>query len=197
MIPLVPVITRPKRSAGFFGTTISQHPTFWVYLSQSTARQLEFLLLDEADNVLHQERIAIEGSSQILRIKLGKNSPPLEVGKTYNWVLVKLCDEEDPSRNPFVEGLIQRVEPGAPLTQRLKKANLLGRARLYAEAGIWFEALAAMAELRCQNPTSLSVAADWSGLLKAIDLAQIPYLGKLAEEEKIDQVPLTHCPAKK
>jgi hypothetical protein len=197
MIPLVPVITRPKRSPGFFGVTVAQRPTLWIYLAQNTARQLEFLLLDEADNTLYQERLTIADNPQFLRIQLGKSSPPLEVGKTYNWLLVKVCDEEDPSRNPFVEGLIQRVEPGATLTRQLKKADLLTRARLYAEAGIWFDALAAMAELRCQNPTNLSLAADWSGLLKAMDLAQIPYLGKLAEDEKIDQVPLTYCTAKK
>jgi uncharacterized protein YeaO (DUF488 family) len=71
-----------------------------------------------------------------------------------------------------VDGWIQRISPSSKLSQQLKQAPTKQQARLYAENGIWFDALTTLAELRLKNSQDAAIAQDWKSLLQSVGLEQ-------------------------
>jgi hypothetical protein len=71
------------------------------------------------------------------------------------------------------EGQIERVEPNPNLVAQLKTASPRDRAALYAEAGIWYDAVNSIAQLRRSSPNDTAIAADWAELLKSVGLDTI------------------------
>ncbi|MBW4522699.1 MAG: DUF928 domain-containing protein [Scytolyngbya sp. HA4215-MV1] len=199
LIPLVPVVTDTGDKPSFFGTTVSERPTFFAYVPKTNARQVEFLLLDEEAGVVISETILdVSGLPQIIGFKLDKTLPPLAIGKNYKWFFTTLCNpkdvvRDDNSGNPSISGLIQRVEFEPGLASQLHKAAPISRPQLYAEAGAWFDALATLSQLRCQKPKDAAISARWSALLESMELEHIPELMQLMGSEKIDQAPLAKC----
>jgi len=58
--------------------------------------------------------------------------------------------------------------------QELETAtSLLDRVIIYAKAGIWYDALSNLAELRRRNPNDPTVIRDWQELLKSVGMEKI------------------------
>ncbi|WP_348244518.1 DUF928 domain-containing protein [Leptolyngbya sp. DQ-M1] len=60
-----------------------------------------------------------------------------------------------------------RVSPNPSLSQQIQQAEFRQKVRLYAENGIWFDAVATLAEARSVNPKDAELAKDWEQLLQA------------------------------
>lgn len=199
LVPLMP-ITDTGKAPTFFGVTVSERPTFFAYLPQTRARHVEFLLVDEeAGTVVYQKRIAVTGNPQVVSFNLEATTAPLIIGRNYKWSFATICNLKDraidASGNPFIAGLIQRIEPSPALASRLTQTQWRDRPNLYAEEGAWLDSLTALAQLRCSNPDDRSIASDWATLLQAMELEKIPALSKLIGQERLDQAPLTQCSA--
>ena len=78
-------------------------------------------------------------------------------------------------------GWVQRISPSLTLTSQLKQATPQQQATLYAQNGIWFDALTTLAEQRLANPQDARLSEDWNNLLKAVGL------------EKLTTTPLIQC----
>jgi crotonobetainyl-CoA:carnitine CoA-transferase CaiB-like acyl-CoA transferase len=98
----------------------------------------------------------------------------LEVGKKYHWFFkVKtVCEANQPPALSYVEGWIQRQAVTSVLGNRLTTATPQQSARLYAEAGIWYDALNTLAEAHFANPNEVSLTQDWTELLRSVGLEQ-------------------------
>lgn len=147
-----------------YGLTQSAYPTFYFYLPETTAEHVKFVLLNETTNELvYESRLRVAGTSGIASIHLPDNGiqQPLAIGETYVWYIAVICDPFDPSADVVTEGQIARVEPLAAATDTLPTAL----PALYAEAGLWYDALAASAALKQDDRTS-----EWNTLLAAVDL---------------------------
>lgn len=198
LVPLMPVTFEAGKEASFFGVTIAERPTFFAYVPQTTAREVEFLLVDEeAGEVIYEKKLPVSGQPQIIRVQLGNEVQPLVIGRNYKWSFTTLCNPKDPvidsNGNPFIPGLIQRIEPSAVLTSRLGRSSGRDRANLYAEEGIWLDALTTVAQLRCQKPNDRTLLTDWSDLLKAASLEKVPLLSQLVERQRMDAAPISQC----
>jgi Domain of Unknown Function (DUF928) len=99
----------------------------------------------------------------------------LGIGKKYHWFFkVKtVCAANQPTSLNYVEGWVQRQAPMATLSDRLTTATPQQRAQLYAENGIWYDALDALAEAHFANPNEASLTQDWKELLRSIGLEQL------------------------
>lgn len=150
-----------------YGLTQSAYPTFYFYLPETTAEHVKFVLLNETTNELvYEGRFRVVGNSGIASVSLPDNGiqQPLAVGEAYVWYIAVICNPADPSADIVTEGQIARVEPIAT-TPETPPAELPG---LYAEAGLWFDALAASAVLKQDDST-----AAWETLLEAVELAPL------------------------
>ncbi len=157
------------------GSTLAAYPTFFWYLPENPATMAEFVLLDSANQEIYKTLLPVSQKSGVIRLSLptDQSVPALEVGKTYQWYFSLICDPLDGSANPFTSGLIERIAPDAELTQALAAATPEQQARIYAEAGLWYEAVATLAKLREQEPNNVALLNAWQTLLQSVGLEQV------------------------
>jgi Domain of Unknown Function (DUF928) len=151
----------PKSNVGL--TTVA-NPTLYVFIPQNSAAEMELAIQDENDQIIYQQKYQPSIKAGIVGLNLPPNS--LAVGKTYRWNLSIICDSEDRSLDQIIQGTIKRVE-NPSLMKKLEQATPYERLHLYAEAGIWYDALDTLARLRYSNPNNLQLKANWEDLLTA------------------------------
>ncbi|MGK7902791.1 MAG: DUF928 domain-containing protein [Hormoscilla sp.] len=177
------------------GKTISEYPTFFVYVPESlqgwanTVKGAEFGIEDENGNEIYSKEVTLPSDYGIVSVSIPStpDAPKLEVGKHYTWYFHVICDWEnnplDRSSIHYVESGIQRVEPSDELVRGLRQKSARDRVDMYGEEGMWFDLVATLAELRRTHSEDLLLAAEWARLFRH-DLVQ---LYDLAEE------PLVNC----
>ncbi|MEM1368874.1 MAG: DUF928 domain-containing protein [Cyanobacteria bacterium P01_H01_bin.15] len=95
----------------------------------------------------------------------------METGVQYNWTLAVYCDPTRPASAVAVRGTLERIRLDSQLSSALSQANdPQTKAVLYAEAGIWHEALTELGEWYRVEP---SAAGLWVDLLTQGQLADL------------------------
>jgi hypothetical protein len=97
----------------------------------------------------------------------------LEVGKNYTWKFTVVCDPEDRSSDQLETGIVRRVELNAEILRKLENANPRQKTVIYAENGIWQDALGTLAAARRANPNEPVFQTDWESLLDSVTLGEI------------------------
>lgn len=132
------------------GETISGHPTFTWFVPDRTSRPLQFRLFTRTGQPLY--RTEMESQPGIMSVALPPNLPQLSIGQSYQWQVVLVCDRNIPSMNVVATAEIQVVQPAEALQTQLAAAQTPEqRIDLYAEAGLWYDAIA---EARKASETS-------------------------------------------
>ena len=133
------------------GKTVSSHPTFAWFVPDSQSFSMEFQLYEydatgtpqligKSDNLI--------SSPGIMTFSLPEHQPGLQIGRRYFWQVILKCNSYRPSANLFVRTPIERVSLPNSLDITLDRAgDRLERANLYAEAGLWYDALAEALEV--------------------------------------------------
>ncbi|HEY9724969.1 MAG TPA: DUF928 domain-containing protein [Chroococcales cyanobacterium] len=175
--------TSKTTSTPAIGLTTAKHPTFWLYVpySFSSPRRIEFALKDEkGKEIYHTSFLESKISPGIVGFELPSAAPSLEENKVYRWQFSMNCKPEKPDvvedfaiEGATVEGWIHRVRPNSSLTEQLNRVTPEERVALYSKAGIWYEAVTVLAQLRRQNPNDAKLREEWVQLLKAVDLDAI------------------------
>lgn len=166
-----------------YGLTEHAYPTVYFYLPATTAEYLKFVMLNETTNELvYEGRFKVDSSAGIASVSLPDNGiqQPLTVGEAYVWYVAVVCDPADPSADIVTEGQIARVEPLVAPPQ----ATAAELPAIYAEAGLWYDALTASAMLKQEADST----ADWNALLDAVELSD------LIPVELLSAAPLTTLP---
>jgi len=156
--------------------TIADHPTLWFYVPYSPDARLsaEFTLIDEKENDVYKTTFPLKEKPGIIGLKLPETLSPLEAGKRYYWVFSVICQPNNRSQDNFVYGDIERISPDSTLQAQLKKmSDPKAQSALYAEKELWPEALTTLAQARRRNLQDRTLQADWSNLLKSMNLNDI------------------------
>ncbi|MEA5624397.1 DUF928 domain-containing protein [Nostoc sp. UHCC 0251] len=163
-----------------WGLTTEKYPTFWFFVpyKKSTINSIEFVLKDESSKpsqTLYRTTVTIPEAPGIISIPLSPNTSPLQVDKMYHWFFkIKIiCNPQQPIEQEYVEGWVQPINLNPQLVDSLKQATPEQRAKLYAENGIWYDALTTLAELRLAKPEDPTLAVEWMNLLKSVDLENL------------------------
>ncbi len=156
------------------GLTLTDSPTFFVYVSQPAA-QVEFVLLNEDESeVVYETTLKIDKAGIVgVTISDKGKIKNIEVGKRYVWSFALACDPQERSGDYIVKGWMQRIEPQATLKNDLANSDPRARLLTYATNGIWYETLATLAELRRQSPDDAKLTAQWTQLLQSQKLESI------------------------
>lgn len=171
-IPLTALV--PVQNVGYTSTA---YPSFFVYVPQFYAEQAagaEFLLSDAEGNDVYVATFQTNGNAGIVRLNLPNtgNLSPLELGKTYRWSFSLICDMDDRSADLVVESWVQRIELSPQVASAVQNTTSAQLPSIYAEAGIWYNALASLAELPYQPGNSMP-ASQWTNLLQSVELDHI------------------------
>lgn len=162
--PLMALV--PETNAGL---TLAQRPTFWVYLPKTSAKQVVLSIKEEGTQHHSQTFFSIEGKSGIISLKPSEDSPPLEVGKTYQWAMVLICGERPNPNDPALVSWVRRVASSQPTDVEPP----LVQAAWYGERGIWYDALDFLAEARRTESNNKALTDIWTEFLNSAGLAAI------------------------
>lgn len=116
----------------------------------------EFSLFDKNNNGIYQTTFALKGTPGIINFSLPLTAPPLEIGKDYQWSFAMICKPEDRLQDRVVRGWLRRTKPKPALMSQLKEAVPQERIALYAAAGIWYDELTTLYELRRSQPDTIA-----------------------------------------
>lgn len=164
-----------------WGTTTTGRPTFWFYVPYESGAiaAMEFVLQDNASPTreIYRSAIAPPTAPGIISVQLPASVPPLEVGTLYQWFFkIRLqCSSGVAAAKLQIQkenlyGWVQRMSSSPTLTSQLKQASPQQQAALYAQNGIWFDALTTLAEQRLASPQEARLIEDWQTLLRSIGL---------------------------
>ncbi len=185
MVPLVERNTKYKQqgktdskfSKYVLGLTVSEHPTFWFYMPYTSKdiNSVTFTLLDQSNNYVTKKPIpvTVSGTPGVVSFTLPKTEKSLEVGKFYHWFLSVSCQSQNQSDDTVVEGLVERIQPNSNLMHRMATATPRERVALYAQEGIWQDALTLLGELRRKQPQDTALVSDWKNLLTSVELQNV------------------------
>ncbi|MBW4491483.1 MAG: DUF928 domain-containing protein [Trichocoleus desertorum ATA4-8-CV12] len=167
------------------GQTSSQHPSFFWFVPERQAYPLQFRLFTSNGQPLY--RTQLQSQAGIMQFSLPQSQPQLAIGQTYRWQVVLVCDPQVPSRNVVAAAEIEVVKPDASLQTQLAAAPTpQQQSNLYAETGLWYDAIAAALKAsetaQTQSPVldlldSLAASEaqplkDWSDRLKQIEASE-------------------------
>jgi hypothetical protein len=151
------------------GLTLAERPTFWVYLPKTFAKQVVLSIREEGTKDHSQTFFPITETSGLISLTPPPNSPPLEVGKTYQWAVVLVCGERPSPNDPAIASWVRRVAPSQPTNQ----GTALEQAAWYGEQGIWYDALDSLAEARRTQANNKALAGIWTDFLNSVGLEVI------------------------
>ncbi|MEH2182651.1 DUF928 domain-containing protein [Nostoc sp.] len=178
---LVPFTQEANSVINVWGQTTVEHPSWFFYVpyTKDSPYIVEFVLQDPDANKVYKKAIALPDKPGIVRVSLPSTAPGLAVGQQYRWFFTINCDKQQNAPPTFVEGVIKRVNLSQATVKQLETAEPLKRYAIYAQNGIWYEALTTLAELRQKNPQDPALKAEWRNLLGSIrldDVAEEPIL---------------------
>ncbi|KAM3096661.1 DUF928 domain-containing protein [Phormidesmis sp. 146-35] len=133
-------------SRTYIGRTTSGHPTFaWFVPPDSVAKPMKFVIYEWVPNGKPKaiRQLSLQSSPGIMKLSpFSKNEPGLQPGKDYFWQVVIQCDPDNPSGDLVSGTSIEVVAMSTSVQNKLSKAvNSAERANIYAEEGLWYDAL--------------------------------------------------------
>mgnify|MGYP006272054867 CR=1 FL=1 len=155
------------------GLTVAEHPTFFLYVPETSAKEIFFSLVDENNNTQYQTKIPITNKGSIIAFKLPDSAPALAVDKNYQWTFIVIGEQGLRPDSPGVQGGIKRIQPNSTLIGELQNKNLLERAAVYAKHGIWYDTIASLAAAKNSDSDSGNIAPIWQDLLASVGLQEI------------------------
>jgi hypothetical protein len=151
------------------GLTLAERPTFWIYLPKTTAKQIVLSIREAGIKDHAQIYLPTPEDSGVVGFQLPATGPALEIGKTYQWAVVLICGARPSPNDPAIAAWVRRIAPMQPL----KKGTILEQAAWYGEQGIWYDAIAALAEVRRTKHQDKGLTDIWTNFLNSAGLEEI------------------------
>ena len=149
------------------GLTVAERPTFLVYVPKTSAKNAEFSLRSRMGQGIYRTLLALTTTPRLISITLPTQSPPLAVGKPYTWSVAIICNPNDRLNDRFVTGMIQRLELDPARLRQIQQAPPKEQMALYQQAGVWYDALALLLQLKRSQPNDSTISTAWRELLQA------------------------------
>ncbi len=148
---------------GHTGQTATTRPTFAWYVPDVQSYTIEFALFryENNDKFTPLQTSRLESKKGIMQYSLPKEQANLAVGQTYLWQVALLCSPSDPSKDQLVRAAIEITAMPVLLQLALTKtSDRLQRAKLYAESGFWYDALAEALAATQTKPFTIALLED-------------------------------------
>lgn len=153
------------------GLTTQEQPSLFWYQSKPAQAKFEMTLLEENKaKPLLQVKASGSGNAGIQRLKLSDHGVKLATGVEYQWVVALVTDPDNRSSDLVASGAIKRIEPSAELKAKLAKASPASVASVYADAGIWHDALASLSDAIDAEPGNKALRETRADLLRQVGL---------------------------
>ena len=153
------------------GLTTQAQPTLYWYASTPVVVRFEIAPINEdgAAPLLNVEA----GSKKLAGIQqldLGDHNISLLPELTYQWSVTLVADEGSRSADVIASGLIEHMEPGEGLISRIERSHGTELVDVYANEGIWYDALETISSMIEESPGDKGLEAIRASLLDQVGL---------------------------
>jgi hypothetical protein len=153
------------------GVTTREQPSLFWFQSKPADAKFELTLLQENKvNPLVQVTVERSTKAGIQRMKLSDHGVKLVPGVEYQWVVALVTDPDNRSSDLVASGVIKRVEPSADLKEKIAAATPAALPNVYAEAGIWYDALSVLTDQIEASPENKTLRETRADLLRQVGL---------------------------
>jgi len=156
------------------GLTTKEQPCLFWFISTRTALPVELTIIDPAvvGSVL-ETRLSAPVERGVHRVRLAEHGVRLRMGVAYQWSVTVVPDPAHRSRDILASGTIERVEADAGLKQQLPGTRVENLAAVYAQAGIWYDALEAISDVIDGAPKDDTLRRYRAELLAQVGLPRV------------------------
>ena len=156
------------------GLTTKEQPSLFWFVSSQTSLTLELTIVDpNATEPLLETRIAAPVARGIHRLRLSDFRVRLAVGVPYQWSVAVVPDPARRSRDILASGTIERIESAGGLEAKVATRGKEDLVSLYAEEGIWYDALETVCDLIEGSPGDTTPRRYRAALLTQAGLPEI------------------------
>jgi hypothetical protein len=156
------------------GFTTSEQPSLYWYISTSTSLPVELTVMDpQGVQPILENRIAAPVQAGVHRVRLADHNIRLSPGAPYRWFVAVVPDADRRSKDILAGGAIERVDAPVELADKLAKAQKAEVPFLYAEAGLWYDAVKSISDLIEAAPTDQTLRKQRAALLAQVGLVGI------------------------
>ena len=169
------------------GLTTQAQPLLYYFISHPTQCPMEFTLI-ESNGVypLVETRIGSPKEPGVHVIRLAGYNINLEKNKKYRWFIALVPDDQHRSKDLLASGAIELIALQDGLKKALQGAPEREAPYLYAEAGIWYDALSAVSTLLERSPGNSEFRKERASLLEQVGLTRAAQyemrVGKISDE---------------
>jgi hypothetical protein len=154
--------------------TVSEEPSLYWFISKATSHPVEIVVMDPGTTQpLLEARLPAPIGPGVHRVRLADHGVRLASGVPYRWYVAIVPDDARRSRDILAGGIVQRVEPTVDLGERVARAPKEQLPQVYAEAGLWYDALDALSAVIERAPGDVALVKQRAGFLAQAGLPQI------------------------
>jgi hypothetical protein len=137
---------------GNAGQTTSPTPVLYFYVSQPITWQTRFTISapSRPDPVI-EVNIPAPQRTGVYAIRTADYHVQLQPGVLYTWSVSVILNPKAPSRDIVASASLLRTAPDPTLESALRGAPQSRQAALFAQAGFWYDAVAAAAEMEASD----------------------------------------------
>jgi len=152
------------------GLTTQAQPVLYWYASKPAAASIEVTLIADAAEVPVLSRNLTVTQAGMHAIDLSQYGITLVPDTEYEWFVSVVPDPAQRSKDLTSGGTIRRVSPDAAVLARLAAAGEREVPGIYAEAGLWYDAIASLSRLIARYPADKQLRSSRAALLDQIGL---------------------------
>ena len=151
-------------------TTQAQPSLYW-YQSKAAKTQCEVTVTEPKNpKPLLLLKSSTPTPAGIHAIRLAKFQIELKPDVVYRWSVAVIEDPDNRSQDIVANGVIKRIAPSDELAARLGQASDQDKPALYAENGIWYDALQSISDQIDHAPQDAALRQERASLLKQVGM---------------------------
>jgi len=163
-------VLAPKEHTGL---TVNDQPVLYWYSGREVKHPVYVTLTDrQSVKPLLEVRLEPPIPSGMQRVSLADHNLRLTAEMPYDWSIALVPDAAQRSQDIMVSGTIALVPPPAALQGQLTQAGKTASPALYAEAGLWYDAIAALSALIDAAPQDRTLRQQRAALLEHEQLSE-------------------------
>ena len=156
------------------GFTTSEQPSLYWFISNSTSLPVELTVMDpQGVQPILETRLPDPVTAGVHRIRLSDYNVRLAPGAAYRWFVAVVPDVDRRSKDIMAGGAIERIEIPEGLMTKVAQAPKSNLPSIYAEAGLWYDTVAAISELIDASPQDQALRQQRTALLAQVGLTGI------------------------
>jgi hypothetical protein len=154
-------------------TSKGKPDVFWFVSGTTDARVMLTIYTDNPDKPVMEQNLGAITAPGIQRLRLSQFNLELKPRVEYRWRISLIDDASERSSRAIAGGAIQRVEAWPNLLARLKGQPIEEQARIYAEEGLWYDAVELISDSIEAAPADATGKKNRASLMSQVGLAEV------------------------